>query len=379
MNVLYLTNHLNIGGITSYVLSLATGFKKRGHNVYIASSGGELISRFIAEGIVYIRIPTKTKQEFSPTVLISLFKLLKYINEKEIHIVHSNTRVTQVLGCFIQRFSGIPHISTCHGFFKARFSRKIFPCWGKKVIAISEAVKEHLVLDFGLRHQDIRVIYNGIDIDKFKILPPKRDPAKGGENAKIKIEAKDKFGLGESPVVGIVARLSDVKGHIYLIQAMKNVLEKIPDVELLIVGEGRMKEDLINLTGHLGIEKNVFFVPSVMDTSDALSAMDLFVLPSLQEGLGLSIMEAMAAGLAVVGSDIGGLKSLIRHGHNGLLVKPADVEGLSCAILELLKDPQKRTILGSNARDFIKQNFSQNKMVTQTERVYLECLRPQED
>lgn len=363
MNILYLTNHLNIGGITSYVLTLATGLKKRGHNVYIASSGGELLRQFIEEGIVYIHIPTRTKQEFSPNVLISLFRLLKYIREKDIRIIHSNTRVTQVLGCLIQRFLKRHHISTCHGFFKARFSRKIFPCWGNRVIAISQAVKEHLLRDLGVREGVVRVIYNGIDTDKFKM-----------QDARTKTDAKKKFGLGDGPVAGIVARLSDVKGHAYLIEAMKIVLSKIHNAQLLIVGEGKTKKELLNLTKQLRIEESVFFIPSVMDTSVVLSAMDVFVLPSLQEGLGLSLMEAQSAGLAVIGSDIGGLKSLIQHGYNGLLVKPSDIYELSCAILELLRDQDKRAVLGNNAREFINQSFSQEKMVLETERLYSECL-----
>jgi len=84
MNILYLTNHLNIGGISSYVLSLAKGFKKRGHNVYIASSGGELLPRFIQEKIIYLPIPIKTKSELSPKIMISMFKLSGMIKEKKI-------------------------------------------------------------------------------------------------------------------------------------------------------------------------------------------------------------------------------------------------------------------------------------------------------
>ena len=114
MNILYLTNHINTGGITSYVLYLAEGLKKRGHNVYIGSSGGQQISRFIEEGITYIPIPIKTKSEISPKVLISLFRLIPHIIEKDIDIIHSNTRVTQVLACLIYRYSRKPYISTCH-------------------------------------------------------------------------------------------------------------------------------------------------------------------------------------------------------------------------------------------------------------------------
>ena len=363
MNILYLTNHLNIGGITSYALTLAGGIKKRGHNVYIASSGGELVSRFITAGVEYIPIPIKTKSEISYKVFISKFKLLKIIKDKNIDIIHANTRVTQVLSFLLRRSSGKPYIWTCHGFFKKRFFRKAFPCWGNKAIAISESVKEHLIKDFALSEKDIRVIHNGIDLSKFQI-----------PNSKFQMQAKRRMGLGEGPAIGIIARLSEEKGHAYLIKAMQEVIARAPDAQLLIVGEGRMGKELAGLVKETGLEKNIFFVPAVMDSQQALSAMDLFVLPSVKEGLGLALMEAMACGLSVIGSDVGGIKSLIRDGHNGLLVRPADIPGLSRAILELLQNPVRAISLGTNARAFINDNFSQEKMVSETEEVYLECL-----
>jgi glycosyltransferase involved in cell wall biosynthesis len=362
MNILYLTNHLNAGGITSYVLSLAKGLKVKGHNVYIATSRGQLLSKFINEGIIYIPIPIKTKSEISPKVLISFFRLKKIIKEKGIDIIHSNTRVTQVLGCLLNRYSHKPHVSTCHGFFKRRFFRIAFPCWGKKVIAISQQVKEHLINDFKAREDEVELIQNGVDINDFQLTISNRR------------QARRDLGLNNGPVIGIVARLSDVKGHVYLIEAMKTVVKNVPDAQLLIVGEGKTAKDLVNLSKRLELEKSIFFLPTVMDTRGVLLAMDLFVLPSLKEGLGLSLMEAMASGLAVIGSDVGGIKSLINHGHNGLLVKPADSRELARAILELLLDRDRADILGNNARISIARDFSLDKMTLETERVYLECL-----
>ncbi len=363
MNILFITNHLNIGGITSYVLTLGAGLKKRGHNIYVASSGGSLLPRFMEEGINYIPIPIKTKKEISPKILASMFKLKNAVKKYRIDVVHTNSRTTQVLGSLLSKKTDVAHISTCHGFFRKRLLRKLFPCWGLKVIAISEEVKEHLVKDFGIKEEDIRIVHNGIDVERF------------GRSTKYDVRStKKKFGLGEGPVIGIVARLSDVKGHIYLIQAMEGILVKIPDAQLLIVGDGKEKRTLVKLINDLGIEKNVFLIPSVTETTEVLSVMDIFVLPSLKEGLGLSLIEAMACGLAVIGADVGGIKSLIQDSNNGLLVKPADSISLSKAILELLGDAKNREYLGNNARDFIRRNFSQEEMVTQTEEVYSQCL-----
>lgn len=363
MNIVYLTNHLNVGGITSYVLTLACGMKKRGHNVYIASSAGSLLPRFAEEGIIYLPLPLKTKSEISPKVFISRSRLLKYLRGKNIDIIHANTRVTQVLSFLIRSRLGAPYVWTCHGFFKRRFFRRVFPCCGDRVIAISGPVKEHLVNDFGVNEKIIRVIHSGIDIEKFS-----------GSKEGPRTEAKRALGLSEGPVVGTVARLSEEKGHIYLIRAMRDVVGRIPAAQLIIVGEGRMKGELLKLVGSCGLGKSAFILPPAMQTPQVLAAMDLFVLPSLKEGLGLALMEAMASGLAVVGSDVGGIKSLIQDGYTGLLVEAADSAGLSSAILKLLQEPDKAKYLGDNARTFINENFSQEKMISQTEGVYAECL-----
>lgn len=367
MNILILTNHLNIGGITSYVLTLSQGLKLRGHNVYIASSGGKLLAKFTERGINYIPLPIRTKKEISPKILLSFFKLSRVIKKNKIELIHSNSRTTQVLGCLLNRLSHIPHIYTCHGFFKKRLTRRIFPCWGEKVIAISAQVKDHLIKDFKVAEKNITIIHNGIDIDRFsKEMPQDRQ------------EKKINLGLNEGPVVGIIARLSDVKGHIYLIKAMKEVLSRTAQAQLLIVGEGKMKKTLVNLIDELRIGKSVFFIPAIADTKDVLFIMDVFVMPSLKEGLGLSLMEAMAMGLAVVASNVGGIMTLVQDGINGLLVRPADDHGLALAITDLLQDAKKREDLGKQAQSLIRQNFSQEKMIINTEKVYLECQKEKE-
>ncbi|OGX18826.1 MAG: hypothetical protein A3K83_01510 [Omnitrophica WOR_2 bacterium RBG_13_44_8b] len=362
MNILYLANHLNTGGITSYVYALASGMRQSGHRVYLASAGGEHLGKFQQQGIIFIPVPMKTKAEISPKIMISMLKLSKIISKNDIELVHSNSRTTQVLGCLLSRLKGVRHVWTCHGFFKNRILRKIFPCWGQAVIAISEPVKEHLVRDFKLDGKKIFTIPNGIDAHN-QLAP----------GSKPQIEIKKELGLHDGPVVGIVARLSDVKGHAYLIQAMSNVLKKFPRAQLVIVGEGRMKKELEELSRDLGVEKCIHFIPKVCDTREVLSVMDVFVMPSLAEGLGLALMEAMASGLACIGSDVGGIKSLIQHRFNGLLVSPKDHKQLQDAIEELLGDAEKREFYGSNAKNYIIQNFNQEKMIRQTEEVYARC------
>jgi L-malate glycosyltransferase len=363
MNILLLANHLNVGGISSYLFTLASGLKQEGHNIYLASSGGELEDKFSAAGVTHFKVPLNTKSEISPKIFFSFLKLKKEIKKLSIDLVHSNSRTTQVLAERLSSFSGRPHIFTCHGFFKPRLSRRMFPCWGQGVIAISQQVKEHLISDFKLNASKISVINNGIDTMNFG-------------DFSLRNKLRQELGINDHPLVGIIARLSDVKGHTYLIQAMKGVLNDFPSAKLLIIGQGKMKDALIKQVDDLGMRTNVLFIPEVKNTKDMLAAMDIFVMPSLQEGLGLALMEAMAQGLAVIGSSVGGINSLIQDKVTGLLVAPADVRGLTEAIIKLLKDLPLRRNLGINARKFIIGNFSKEKMVDSTLKFYNQCLRP---
>lgn len=358
MKILLIANHLNVGGITSYLFTLASGLKEKGDQVYLASSGGEWLEKFNTLGIRCIRVPLKTKQEISLKIIISFLKLRKEARKLQIDLVHSHSRTTQVLGNLLSRSLNIPHIFTCHGFFKPKLSRLLFPCWGKGVIAISQEVKEHLINDLKLDEKKIAVINNGIDVKRF------------GDFSTRDLVRKNLGIENGSFLVGIIARLSDVKGHLYLIRAIQKVIKTFPSIKLLIVGQGKMKDLLIKEVDLFGIKNNVIFLSEANNTKDILSAIDIFVMPSLQEGLGLALMEAMAQGLAVIGSSVGGIKTLIQNQENGLLVRATDVEGLAKAIIQLLQDPNLRSNLGSKARKFIIKNFSKEKMVDKTVEFY---------
>jgi len=359
MNILIITTHLNRGGIASYVLSLAKGLKKKNHNVIVASSGGELVPALKNERIAHVDIDIATKSDLSPKILFSLKKLSRIIKENKIEIIHSQTRVTQVLSFWIQKFFGVPYISTCHGFFKARLHRKIFPCWGNKVIAISQAVQRHLSDDLGVKYENIALIYNGLDMNNF--------PQYSNEQT---ADYKRKIGLGDGPVIGNIARLSSVKGQDYLIEAMKVVVGKFPLAQLLFVGDGKIKKNLIKQSQSLNLEKNIFFIPSVDKTSLVLAVMDIFVMSSLAEGLGLSIMEAQAMGLPVIATFVGGIPELIEDNKTGILIPPQDSEILANAITSLLENKLRARQLGENARKSVREKFSISKMVDETEKLY---------
>ncbi|UCD55399.1 MAG: glycosyltransferase family 4 protein [Candidatus Omnitrophota bacterium] len=361
MRVLLLTTHLNIGGVAVYTLNLARGLKKKNVSVWIASSGGDLVKTLEKDGIFHLPLGIKTKSEFNPKLIFAFFKLLIFIKKNNIDVIHAQTRVAQVLAYLSSRFSGASYVSTCHGFFKkSRIARKLFSAWGRHVIAISDAVVDHLVKDFNIKRKNVFLIYNGVDKEAFSQIVDKDE----------KGILKSNLGLAKSPVIGSISRLSPVKGLKYLLFAMKDILRDMPEVRLLLVGEGPSKEYLLGLAKKLGIENNVFFALNTTQTQRFLSIIDIFIFYSLQEGLGLSLLEALASGKPCVASNVGGVASIIEDGMTGILVPPKDTHALKDAIIKILKDKELSASLARKGNALIEEKFSLEKMVEGVVDVY---------
>lgn len=359
MNILILTTHANTGGITSYILTLAEGLVKSGHKVLVASSGGDCVPLMEAVGIRHIKINIRTKSEIHPKLSLSLGPLARLVREEGINVIHAQTRVTQVLGFFLSRMTGVAMITTCHGFFRPRWFRRIFPCWGKMVIAISKPVLQHLKADFGVAQNKICLIPNGIDLNRFVVADDQR-----------RRQARQELGINHAPLIGIIARLSDVKGIEVLIKAMPDVLKRIPLAQLIIVGQGPEEENLKKLTQDLALTGQIHFKNIIHQAQDLLPAFDVFVMPSLMEGLGLSVIEAQACGIPVVASRIGGLIDLIEDGKTGYLVPVNDPAFLAARVVDLLQNHAQSRVMAQQARLNIEQHYSSQNMLKETVKVY---------
>ncbi len=364
MRILLITTHLNVGGITSYLFALSRQYVRKGHQVFLISSGGTRAEEFERCGVTLVKAAVKTKSELSPRMYCQLPLLVRFIIKNKIDIIHSQTRVTQFLGQALSFFCRIPFVTTCHGFYRTHWFRKAFPCWGKAVVAISTPVKDHLQHDFKVPEAQIFLINNGIDLDFFREID---------EASRQKIRRK--FNILQTPVIGMVSRLADVKGHSVLIDAMPRIISEFPGGLLFLAGEGKMKAQLQNQAAKLGISDHVIFA-SVFNPSGAiLSLFDVFVMPSIEEGFGLSGMEAQACGLPIVASNVGGIPSFVLHEKTGLLVAPKDPSALAEAIIRFLKDPDFAKQVGAQARKFIQENFSSETMAAKTLQMYQEVLR----
>lgn len=366
MKVLHLTTHLNTGGITTYILRLAVRLANHGIYLHVLSSGGEYEETFTSCGVPIWRLPIRTKSELHPKLYASLPAALKMIRENKIDILHAHTRVTQVLAWWLKRLTGIPLVTTCHGFYKRRLGRRLLPCWGDRVIAISEPVRRHLEKDFKVPSEKIRCVNNAVDLEKMDV-----------ELSRLDRDAMRKhFAIDERAwVVGVVSRLVPDKGHEFLLRAVGQLRLEFPDLYLLVVGEGLEKTRLESLARHLKIQDRIVFTGNLANVCQALAAMDLFVLPAVwREGFGLSIIEAMACRKPVIVTNIWALNELIQDRVNGILVEPAKVGQLADAIRLLLRDQNLRERLALSGRKLVEDLFSMDRMTLQIKGIYEELL-----
>ena len=229
------------------------------------------------------------------------------------------------------------------------------------VVANSQAGSEY-VSGRGIPQDKIRVIYNGINPDRLK--------ADAQRVAEIRTQ------LGDGPIVGTVASLTDAKDHATLIKAVGGLVSRFPDIRLALVGDGHRRGDLVELSSSLGLARNIVFFGHQRQVADYVAAFDVAALSSCDnEGCSNFLLEAMGMGKPVVATDVGGNRELVSSGENGYLVPIGDARGLSSAIERLLHDPQARTTMGRRGRQTITSRFSLSGMIESYQSLYWEQMR----
>ena len=367
VRILHLTTHLNIGGITSYIKLLTKEMSKMPYELFVGSSGGSQEQALKDQGVHCLTLNIKTKSELSPKLYFSIPRLLRFLREEKIDLIHSHTRVTQVLSWFLQRFSGIPYVTTCHGFYKPRLGRKLLTAWGDHVIAISKPVEESLLQVFRVKPGRVSTIFNAIDTNDLIERYQQKDPD----------QIRKELNLNPSHrVLGIVARVVQDKGHEYFLRAAGKLIQNShPDIKILIVGDGPYLRSTKDLVNRLRMSESVRFLGNVNDITYPLSVIDIFVLPAVwREGFGLSIIEAMAVQKPVIVTNIWALNELVHNRVNGLLVEPKNVDELAGAMHELLEDRKLYERVSRNGAEMVKREFSIPQMAARVDKLYQQVL-----
>lgn len=365
LNVLHMTTHLNLGGISSYIGTLAKALSKKGHSSSVASSGGDAVPMLTRAGVWCYDFDLATKSELHPKLWWRLPSLARFVKEEGFDLIHAHSRVTQVLAFFVSRLSRVPYVSTAHGFYTPRIGRRLFPAWGERVVAISETVEEDLIGRHGVRRERIRLIHNAVDAESFEKRLKQQDP----KRLKMRYRIPEK-----AFVIGCLSRLVKDKGHAYLIEAVKTLAADHPDVFLLIVGDGR-ERTAIEEQLRAELPGRSRLVPGVLDTTGVLSLMDVFVHPAThREGFGLSIAEAMIANVPVVLTDIPALNTLFMDGRDVCMVPPKDPQALARALRRLIEDGAYAGKIAKEARRISLERCDTSRMADQMERLYKEVV-----
>jgi L-malate glycosyltransferase len=223
---------------------------------------------------------------------------------------------------------------------------------GDRVSAVGRFVAEALVENEGIARERVRVIHNGIDPDAFPTVDSTR-----------RAEARGLMGVDEdTPVVMQVARFHPVKDHHTAIRAFAGVVERMPGARLCLIGDGPERQAIEAHAAELGIYEQVKFLGVRDDVDKLLAGADVFMLSSVSEGISVTLLEAMATGLAIVATDVGGNGEVIEHGVTGLLSLRGDGRALAGSLIALLEDADKRRVMGVRGRARLLEVFTQERM-----------------
>lgn len=340
------------------VFYLLCGLQAAGFtNILIAPAGSPLSKRAAEVGIQVAEISAGCEYD-----LLAMWRIARILKREHATLIHAHDAHSVTLAACAGRWVGIPRLATRRVDFKINSRWKYR--WGmSRVICISEAIRQ-ICEDGGIPATQMSVVHSGIDLARIrevKVNVPAVRTELGEEN-------KKKLFLIN------VASLTDHKGQVYLLEAMSTVVAKVPQAHLLIVGEGELADELARKARNVAVEDHVHFMGFRDDVPALLQAADLFVMSSHLEGLCTSVMDAMAARLAVVATTAGGLPELVDHEKNGLQVPPRDPLALAAALIELLKDKKRRLRYAEAANQKATRHFGMDKMVAGTLAVYREVV-----
>lgn len=353
--VLLLAGPFSLRGTSVYTLRLAEKLRSDGFDVRVISPDATRVPedvrrRLGIESHAHLNTPLWGK--------VVVRSLAAELRDDPPDLIHVQSREILARGTTLSTILDRPLVLTVHDYMSTGERLRFDVSHKNRIIAVSQSVKTELLDRTGLSDDVVTVIHSGVDAnDDVECIP---------------ILTSDHV-----PVVGMAGPLEAVKGIPFFLGAAQKVLSVNSNVQFLVSGAGPEEANLRRLARDLGISQSVTFAPNLLDYSTALSAMDIFCLPSLRQGLGTIMLEAMALGRPVIATGVGGVYSAVRDDETGLVVPPSDSRRLAERILELLNDPDRARTLAEAGRRLVLEEFSVDKMVHQTAELYREVLELQ--
>ncbi|MCP3931070.1 MAG: glycosyltransferase family 4 protein [Bacteroidetes bacterium] len=387
--IVHIITRLDMGGSAQNTLGTCIGLSERGYQIVLVS-GLSIESKMTEREILAVRADEERARKSGVKIIkiaplirkisplkdtAALLALLKLIKENRPIIIHTHSSKAGILGRFAAWILRTPiTIHTPHGHvFQGHFPpviskvfliiERLFDKITDCTVALTRGERDDYLKLSVTTSPKLATIHSGVKIKKF--MHPAKD------------SAVDSKSLGVEPydrIVGAVGWLLPIKGPDYLIKAMQRVWRKFPDVKLVFVGKGELKEKLMDMANDMGVINRVLFSGWRDDIHNIMPLFEIFVLPSLNEGMGRVIVEAMAAERPVVASNIGGIPDLVIDGETGILVEPCDVIGLADSIESLLENPDRGRLMGQFGRQRSKL-FTEKQMVEQTDQLYQKLIQ----
>ncbi len=357
VKILYVDTETVWRGGQEQLLGLMLGMQRLGIRIALATPAGSPLGRRSRdEGIEVVDFPQRFELSIS-----AFFRFLGLLRRTGCGILHFNTPKPILVGCLAGRLVGVKVMVASRRVnfpLKTRLSVLKYNLLLDRVFTVSASIRATLV-NLGVHAELVEVIYEGVDLATVDALQTdyRLPPALKG------------------PIIGTVAHLSMEKGHVTLLRAARMLKEKKLDFSLVIVGGGELREMLETLAGELGLTEQVMFTGFRPDSDALMKQFDIFCLPSLSEGLSSAILAAMAFGLPVVSTTVGGIPELVLNGETGYLVEPEDPESLAQALETLLCNLDARHEFGEAGHRRIESQFTQCQKLQATRDAYLRLLR----
>ena len=360
----------------NYQLSLVSGLSSESEMKYEETKAKEKDIQILeSEGIEFTQCPSLLRRINIIKDLKAFFDIWRIIKKYDPLIVHTHSSKAGLIGRLAAKLAGAPiivHSPHGHVFFGyfGPYKTKLFIILEKLASRITDRIvtltnrekKDHLL--FKIAQEDkFSVICSGIELNIIK-----------ESSSDEKQNLKKELGIPKnSLIVGTAGRLVPVKGPEFLIKASKYIISKYPDTYFIFAGDGPLEQDLKKKTLEMGISENIIFLGWSDNLAKIISIYDIFVLPSLNEGMGRVLVEAMTLGKSIVASNIGGIPDLVIHEKNGFLFPPKNPKELAKYIQVLLEDKDKREKMGLVGKE-MALNFSAESMIEKIASLYEELL-----
>ncbi|HXN86164.1 MAG TPA: glycosyltransferase family 4 protein [Candidatus Binataceae bacterium] len=363
MRILGVDPELRFAGGETQVLGLTMGLLRAGHRAELACDPrGQLFDRARREGIECHPLAIRNSIDVGAGM-----RLRNLLSRTHYDIVHFHTSRAHSMAPFARGHAGALVVTRRMDYLPNRlFAPYLYNRAVDAIAAISSKVAESLG-EAGVARDRLRIIPSGVDCEHFR-------PASSIERE----SARARLSIGPADfLVGTVGMLEERKGHRYLLEAvaiLNRTRATSARIKCVIAGDGAMRADLIKLASDSGISNDTTFLSLIPDPRSVLDALDVFVFPSLREGLGVALLEAMGCGIPPVASRAGGIVDIIEHTRSGMLVEPRDSASLANAMATLAADASLRVSMGIAARARIEEHFSLATTTRMTIDMYRDCL-----